>query len=268
MRVRGAGVELATRVDGPRHGPVLVIAHGVGSSARFVREAFAAPAAAAGWRLATYDLRGHGDSTTVTDPADHTLDLHVDDLDAVVRATGGVAVGGVSLGGHVAVAWAVDRGRARAVVTCIPAWSGRAVPGTGPHAAVAAQVRSIGVAGMLASFETDTTMEPWLRHVLLRDWAAHDPDSLAAALIALDGALAPTEAELRRLRCPLGVVGWPDDPGHPLETARDWAHWAPRATLRTLGLGDLAGAPEALGTAAVGCLEELGCVVDPRSRGA
>lgn len=257
MTVRGAGVDLALHVpDGD--GPVALVAHGVGSTSRFVRDAFAVPFARAGWRLATYDLRGHGGSTPLADPADHALDRHLDDLDAVVAATGASVVGGVSLGGHVATSWSADRRLARATVACLPAWTGRAVPGHGPHAAVAAEVASVGVAGMLARFETDGEMEPWLRRVLLRDWRAHDPDSLAAALTALDGALAPTEAELRSLPSPLALVAWPDDPGHPLATAEEWAGWAPRAALETIALPDLATTSEPMGEAAVRALEGLG----------
>ncbi len=146
-------------------------------------------------------------------------------------------IGGVSLGGQAAVGAAAAQVPCDAVLACLPAWSGRAVPGEGPHAAVAAEVASVGVAGMLARFRADTTMVPWLREVLLRDWAAHDPASLAAALTALDGGQAPTGTELADLPVPLAVVGWPDDPGHPLAGRRglgchrpagDAAHHHPR----------------------------------------
>lgn len=260
LTLAGDGVELAVRCDGPDDAPALVVAHGVASTSRFARDAFLAPALRAGFRLVTYDLRGHGGSSRLPDPADHALDRHVRDLDAVVRAVAGEAptVAGISLGGHVAVAWAGARGPvARAVVACLPAWTGRAVPGQGPHAAIAAEVRRVGIDGMLRAFRTDTGMEPWLRTVLLRDWPVHDPDSLAAALVSLDGGLAPTEADLRALAMPLGVVAWPGDAGHPLEVARDWATWAPRRSLVELHLADLSRSAEPLGDAALAALREL-----------
>lgn len=259
--VRGDGVELAVHLDGPDDAPAFVVAHGVGSSAAFVREAFAGAVVAAGWRLVAYDLRGHGASTPVRDPAGHALDRHLADLDAVVAATRAEVVGGVSLGGHVTVSWAADRGpAARAVVACLPAWTGRAVPGEGPHAAVAAEVAAGGTAEMLARIAADPAMVPWLREVLVRDWRRHDPDSLAAALTALDGALAPTEQELRRLPAPLGVVAWPDDPGHPVTTARAWAGWAPRAAYEEIRLADLAPSRGPLGQAALRALARLDVV--------
>lgn len=243
-------------------GPAVVVAHGVGSSSRFVVDAFGRPLADAGWRLVAYDLRGHGRSTPVTDPAAHRLDAHVADLHRVATEVGAEAVGGVSLGGHAAVALAGERPGYRAVLACLPAWTGRAVPGEGPHAAVAAAVRHRGVAELIEGFPDDPALPGWLRTVLIRDWSACDPDSLAAALVALDGGLAPTEAALRSLPVPLAVVAWPDDPGHPLEVAEAWAGWAPRATLETLTLGALEGDLEAFGRAAVRALQR---VVSPGS---
>lgn len=263
LTVRGDGVDLAVTVAGPDTAPVLVVGHGVASTSRFAREAFGDAAERAGLRLVTYDLRGHGGSTPVVDPVGHALDRHVADLEAVVSAVAGdapVTAAGVSLGGHVAVAWAAAAGplRARAVVACLPAWTGRAVLGEGAHAAVAAEVARSGVEGMVASFREDRTMEPWLRDVLLRDWPVHDPASLTAALTALDGGLAPTEAELRTLAVPLGLVAWPDDAGHPLAVAEEWRDLAPRAALEEIRLGDLAASPAPLGAAALRALATLG----------
>lgn len=263
VRVRRDDVDLAVTVQGASDAPVLVVGHGVASTSRFAQEAFAAPATAAGFRLVTYDLRGHGDSSPVPVAADHALDRHVADLDAVVAVIGDgrpVTVAGISLGGHVAVAWAAAAGprRARAAVACLPAWTGRAVPGEGAHAAVAAEVARAGVDGMVAAFREDRTMEPWLRDVLLRDWPVHDPDSLTAALTALDGGLAPTETELRSLAVPLGLVAWPDDAGHPIAVAREWRDLAPLAVLEEIALPDLARSPEPLGAAAIRALAALG----------
>lgn len=249
----GDGVGLAVTELGDAAAPAWVVAHGVGSHSRFVRDAFGPALVEAGWRLVSYDLRGHGDSDPVRRASRHGLDHHVADLAAVVAATAARRVGGVSLGGHVAVTFATCA-PVEGVVACLPAWTGRAVPGEGPHAAVAEDVRRIGVAGLIDRFREDVDMEPWLRAVLRRDWPAHDPASLQAALVALDGACAPTELELRSLAVPLGLVAWPDDPGHPLQVAQDWAAWAPHARLVTISLADLDPDPAALGRAACAAL--------------
>ena len=250
-RVRGAGVTLAVHDDGDPSLPPLVVAHGVGSSSRFVREAFAAPVAAAGFRVVTYDLRGHGASTPVTDPAEASLAHHVSDLAAVADAVGAEVVGGVSLGGHAAVGLAVAGRPLRGVVACLPAWTGRAVPGEGPHAAVAARARTTSVEDMLATMAADAGTPRWLASLLARDWRTHDDASLRTALVALDGAAAPYAADLRALSAPLGVVAWPHDPGHPIAVARDWDRWAPRSRLVETRLAAVGERPERLGTAAV-----------------
>lgn len=255
--VGSEGVRLAVVEVGAPDAPPIVVAHGVGSSARFVVDAFAAPVLAAGWRLVTYDLRGHGGSTPVRDPAGHGFARQVEDLHAVVEAVEARLVGGVSLGGHAAVGYAARGGHVEGVVACLPAWTGRAVPGEGPHAAVAAEVAAVGVGALVDRFRTDTVMQPWLRRVLIRDWSVQDPESLGAALTALDGALAPTDAELAALPVPLGVVGWPGDPGHPLDVARAWAERAPRGRLVETTLAAMEGDRTALGRAAVRALGEV-----------
>lgn len=254
-RVSGSrGVSLAVSEVGEPDARGLVVAHGVGSSARFVLETLGGPVVAAGLRLVAYDLRGHGGSTPVRDPAGHAFERHLEDLHAVVVACGARFVGGVSLGGHVAVGYAARGGDVDGVVACLPAWTGRAVPGEGPHAAVAAEVEAVGIGALLERFAADDVMVPWLRRVLIRDWSVHDRESLRAALIALDGALAPTDAELGALGMPLGVVGWPDDPGHPLDVARHWAERAPQGRLVQTTLEAMEDDPTALGLAAVHAL--------------
>lgn len=252
------GDRIPLTATGPEDAPAWVVAHGVGSSPRFVGEAFSEAVVGSGHRLVTYDLRGHGARRPVTDPSRHTVDAHVADLAAVVGRVRPVVVGGVSLGGHVAAFLAAAAPEVvPTALACLPAWTGRQPPGVGPHAAVAAAVAADGIDGLLASFREDRAMRPWLREVLLRDWPTHDAASLAAALRALDGGLAPSERDLRSLTSPLAVVAWPDDPGHPIEVGRAWAEWAPRAVLGTLTLGALDDDVGALGRTAVATVARL-----------
>lgn len=251
-------VDLHLTASGPADAPSVLLLHGVGSSSRFLEEAFGAPVREAGWRLLAADLRGHGRSTPLFDPAEHGFDQHVDDVAAMVRVLRPDVVGGVSLGGHAAVGAVAAGAPCRAALACLPAWSGRAVPGEGPHAVVAEEVAEVGVTGMLARFDADGDMVPWLREVLLRDWASHDPASLTAALVSLDGGQAPTSDEVASLPVPLAVVGWPDDPGHPLVIAQDWAATASRGTLATTTLDAVEVDRTAMGRAAVDALVRLG----------
>jgi pimeloyl-ACP methyl ester carboxylesterase len=253
-RVATGQLELAVVEVGPAEAPGVVVAHGVGSSARFVVEAFAAPVLAAGGRLVAYDLRGHGASSGTPDPADQRLDDHVADLAALVAGLPAppVVLGGISLGGHAAVRAAVRGVATSAVLACLPAWTGASVPGAGPHAAVAAEVRRIGIGRVIARLRADGALPAWLRETLVTDYSRHDPASLTAALLALDGGQAPSEDELRDLGAtPLAVVGWPDDPGHPLAVAARWSSLAPRGGLGRLEITDLGVSRARLGEVAM-----------------
>src|SRR3954449_9579000 len=82
-----AGNTLAYEVSG--QGPLVVLAHGIGDSRHSYR--FLAPAlAAAGYRVASVDIRGCGDSSLGWDGYSRT-DI-AGDLIAVVRHLGGPAV--------------------------------------------------------------------------------------------------------------------------------------------------------------------------------
>lgn len=249
--VGAGGTRLATWVHGPHDAPTVVLQHGVGSSCGFLAEAVVPPLLELGWQVVAAPVRGHAGADAVRDRSEHALAGLAADVGALVAATGAVACGGVSIGGHAAVA-AVARGLAppgTRVVAALPSWTGWSVAGTGPHAAVAAEVRAVGVEGMRRRLGVATGLHPWLGRVLQRDLALHDEASLAAALLALDGGEAPGLDDLARLPPGCGVVGWDGDPGHPLAVAASWAETMPSATLATLGIGDPDADPVALGRA-------------------
>jgi len=252
------GVDLHVTEVGDPDRPAVLLLHGVGSSSRFLTEAFGAPLQDRGWRLLGADLRGHGRSTALADPEAHAHARHVDDVRALVDDLGPVVIGGVSLGAHAAVGAAANGVPCRAVLACLPAWNGRSVRGRGPHAAIAAEVASIGIGGILERLRRQDGMAPWLRDVLLRDWPTHDPASLAAALTALDGGMAPTADQVGGLEIPLALVAWPDDPGHPIAVARQWEAAAPTGHLEQITIADLEPTRAAMGRAAVAALDALG----------
>lgn len=257
-------MRLAVHDHDPHGPPAAVIAHGVGSSPRFVRDAFEAPLRAAGHRLVTYDLRGHGRSDPLPDPADHRLAEQAADLGAVAEAFDAHIVGGVSLGGHAAAAWAATRGPDLAgVLVCLPGWLGPVPPGDGPHAAIAAEVRSSGVAGVLERVVGDPDVPRWLRDLLERDWSRCDPASLGAALVSLDGVGGPTAEQLAGLVVPVGVCTWPDDPGHPSVVAEAWVEALPRAALAATSMEAVGDDPSVLGATALGALAGAGAPSAP-----
>jgi pimeloyl-ACP methyl ester carboxylesterase len=257
------GGTLAVAEIGSPSAPAWVMAHGIGSSARFVAAAFAPAVQAAGRRLVVYDLRGHGASLAARDPAAHHLDVHGADLAAVVADAGPLELlGGVSLGAHAAVRALRHGVRPRRLLACLPAWLGTASRGHGPHAAIAARLAAVGISGIVADLRREPALAGWLRRTLVTDYSRHDERSLAAALTSLDGGDAPTEAELAAIDVPLAVVGWPDDPGHPLEVARRWVALAPSAGLVTVTIDELEAGVERLGERAVAAVAAVAAVTD------
>ncbi len=209
----------------------------------FVRAAFAGPLAALGIVLTAPAVRaGPGVVAGYRAALDAALDATPD----------GLLVGGISLGAHVAAAWAAERPDARlgGLLLALPAWTG--TPGGAPAAlaarVTAALVRAEGVAGALEAARAGSP--PWLATELGRAWSRHG-DGLAAALEAAAATPAPDEAALRSLTPAAGIAALVDDPVHPLAEARRWRGLLPRADLVTSTLAVFGSDPAVLGRAAV-----------------
>ncbi|MGE5695773.1 MAG: serine aminopeptidase domain-containing protein [Candidatus Sericytochromatia bacterium] len=167
-----------------------------------------------------------------------------------------IAVGGVSIGAAVAVAWALAHpDRAVAVLAALPAWTGSP---DGAAAALAARHSALALRrdGLAATTSQMRASSPqWLADELARSWVGQWP-ALPDAMEEAAGYVAPTRSELKRLAVPMGVVGAADDPVHPLEVAAEWATAAPRAALRTVTLDEIGTDPSALGAACVAALND------------
>ena len=98
-----AGSRLHDWLAGPADGPLIVLSHGASMDHRMFDEQLG-PLVDAGYRVLTWDIRGHGRSQPIgrvpIDVADMTGDLLavLDHLDI----TGPICVGGQSLGGYIA----------------------------------------------------------------------------------------------------------------------------------------------------------------------
>lgn len=102
-RVPVAGASVHAWTSGPADGPLVVLTHGATMDHRMFAPQVG-PLVEAGYRVLTWDLRGHGRSRPLGD-APVTVPLLVEDLLAVLDhldVEGPVVVGGQSLGGYVA----------------------------------------------------------------------------------------------------------------------------------------------------------------------
>ena len=105
MKARLSGIELDYEVTGT--GPVLLLSHGYGATRHMWDEQHRALADR--WRVASWDMRGHGQTESLADPQQYSAALTVADMRALLAHVGAerAIIGGLSLGGYVSVAFAL-----------------------------------------------------------------------------------------------------------------------------------------------------------------
>ena len=222
---------------------VTVLLPGTGSDDDYLRRVFAAPLQQAGAVVVAVPPR-----------ADDLIHSYLTALDEASQAAP-IAVGGVSIGAAVATRWALENPtRVVAILAVLPPWTG--APDAAPAALsardTAARLRRDGLDATVAAMRASSP--PWLADELARSWPRQWP-SLPDAMEEAAGYLGPTTADLSRLATPMGVVGASDDPIHPIEVAREWVSWAPRAAMRTVTLEQFGPSPAALGAAGLAALQ-------------
>src|SRR3954447_2791470 len=124
FEVDSGGVTIAGETIG--EGPDVVLMHGLTATRRYtVMGSKALPRA--GYRVTTFDARGHGESSPARDRRAYEYRDMVEDLGAVLDHLGAdrAAVGGASMGGHTAMGYALAfPDRLSALVQITPAYDG------------------------------------------------------------------------------------------------------------------------------------------------
>ncbi|GAA2683659.1 MULTISPECIES: alpha/beta fold hydrolase [Actinosynnema] len=210
-------------------GPLVVLAHGMGDSRAAYR--FTAPRlAAAGYRVAAVDLRGHGESSTGW--PEHTRTAIAADLVALIEHLGGpaVLVGHSISGGAATIAAATAPELVTALVELTPFTRAQSFsPGDLRHPAYRRGM--LALLGMAAFGSTRS----WLRYLEIAypgprpaDFAARqeeiaamlgEPGRMKALRAMGQGTPADAGAQLANVRCPVLVIQGELDP--------DWV--SPRA---------------------------------------
>ncbi|ATE55667.1 alpha/beta fold hydrolase [Actinosynnema pretiosum] len=228
-------------------GPLVVLAHGMGDSRAAYR--FVAPLlVAAGHRVATVDLRGHGESSTGW--PEHTRTAIAGDLVALIRHLGGpaVLVGHSISGGAATIAAATAPELVTALVELTPFTRAQEFS-LRDLAHPAYRKGVLALLGMAAFGSTGS----WLRYLELAhpgprpaDWDARqaeiaamlrEPGRMKALRAMGQGSPADAGAQLANVTCPVLVVQGELDP--------DWV--SPRAE----GEAVVADLPAGLGRLAV-----------------
>jgi pimeloyl-ACP methyl ester carboxylesterase len=242
LQVESDGVRLAGEEVG--EGSPIVLLHGLTATRRYVLHG-SVTLARRGYRLVSYDARGHGESSPAPGEEGYGYPELTRDLAAVLadRSRGERPVlCGHSMGCHTAVAYTLDNAdRVAALVLAGPVTLG--IPATDEVLAawdrLADGLERGGVEGFMKAYEGDLHVDPSWRETALRITRERmerhrHPEAVARALREVPRSL-PFEglAELETLNVPSLVVASYDeaDPGHPYAMAEAWAEALPDARL-------------------------------------
>jgi pimeloyl-ACP methyl ester carboxylesterase len=222
------GYEIPFVVEGPDDGPGLVFAHGLMGTGAMQRMQLA-PLVDAGWKVVTFDQRGHGDAAPVTGAAGYDPVAMGADLWAVADAAGldRCWIGGGSMGAATSFRAArLQPKRVEGLIQAVPALRDAAHPMVFVFDAIAGVLHDEGVEGLItalrklaASVGRDESDE-----VFLEELRSHDPESLELALRNVPRWIFDdVPSAFAQLGFRVVVIGWDNDPIHPLQTAKDIA---------------------------------------------
>jgi pimeloyl-ACP methyl ester carboxylesterase len=223
-------------------GPVIVLAHGLTATRRYVVHG-SRVLPRRGVATVSYDARGHGESDPAAAGDGYAYDELAADLGAIVDELAGgrrCVVAGHSMGAHTLAAFALAvPDRVAGLVPIGPTFRGAAASEEtrAYWDRLAEGLERGGVEGFVAAYDRD--LNPRWRDTLLRitrdRLALHrHPDAVARALREVPRSTPFDDlAELEFLDLPALVVASHDeaDPGHPYGIAAEWAERMPRASL-------------------------------------
>jgi pimeloyl-ACP methyl ester carboxylesterase len=238
-RELAGGETLTLRGDCLGSGPPVLLLHGLSATRRNVVQG-SRSLAKAGYRLISYDARGHGESSPA--PSYDYADL-VADLEAVLDHLGleRTALVGSSMGAATAMAFALEHPRhVPALVQITPAYTGyaRTANVDGDTWELLARALDDGLDTFVQVAQPDDIPERWreiARKATRQRMERHaDLTAVAQALRELPGSIAWKGLEpLSRLDIPVLVVGSRDDADqlHPLGVAEEYCRKLPNAEL-------------------------------------
>ena len=238
------------RGEAEGEGPPVVLCHGITATRRYVLHGSRA-LARAGYRVVTYDARGHGESEAGPVGEGYGYPQLVDDLERVIAdqvGTGRFLLGGHSMGAHTAVGYALRHPERLAGLAVIgPTFLGEIKPESLEYwDGLAGALETGGIDGFVAYIGERQGIDPRWRDSVLRFTRERmerqgNFEALAEALRQVPRSR-PFESlnELAGIDVPALVVASNDDadPGHPYAAATAYAEALPRAELISEGEGE------------------------------
>lgn len=224
-------------------GDPIVLCHGITATRRYVLHGSRA-LARAGFRLISYDARGHGTSDPAPPGDGYGYPRLLGDLERVIAEHGGggrVVLAGHSMGAHTALAYGLAHPeRLSALILIGPVYDGQITPQSLQYwDGLAEALEQGGIDGFLDYIDRNQTIDPAWRDSVLRftreRMSAHRHlEAVVAALREVPGSRPfGTLAELGHLQVPTLLVASGDaaDPGHPRAVAELYARSIPGAHL-------------------------------------
>jgi len=238
------------RGEAEGEGTAVVLCHGITATRRYVLHGSRA-LARAGYRVVTYDARGHGASGAAPGEEGYGYPQLINDLERVVTAQAGqerFLLGGHSMGAHTAVGYALRHPEQVAGLVVIgPTFLGEVKPESLDYwDGLAVALEADGVDGFVTYIGDRQGIDGRWRDSVLRFTRERmlrqgDLGALAEALRQVPRSR-PFDSleELSDLDIPTLVVASHDDadPGHPYAAAAAYAEALPRARLVSEGEGE------------------------------
>lgn len=239
LTIGGAGPVL--RGESAGEGPPVLLCHGVTATRRYVLQG-SRSLERAGYRVISYDARGHGESDPAPAGEDYGYPRLVDDLERVADEALGERrffLAGHSMGAHTVVGYAMRHPeRLAGLVVIGPVYRGEASEASIAYwDGLAAALTSGGVDAFVDYIDREQGIDPAWREPVLkftrqRLQQHRHPEAVAAALRDVARSAPFGElAELGAIEVPTLVVASHDaaDPGHPYETALAYAAALPNS---------------------------------------
>jgi 3-oxoadipate enol-lactonase len=240
--VQSDGVTLAVEDTGGGGTP-LVLLHGLTATRRYVLHG-SRLLPKAGYRVITYDARGHGDSSPAPHPGAYEYPDLVGDLRAVLDALGleRAVMGGVSMGAATTALLALeDPEQVSALIQITPAYRGEDRDLTTHKKdwdALADGLERDGVDGFMRAYgdpPVDSRFKGIVERAVRQRIERHrHPEAAADALRVVSRSLPFRDIrELERIEVPTLIVASRDDadPEHPYAVALEYAEHIPHSEL-------------------------------------
>ena len=223
------GIEIHYEVSGA--GPTLVWLHGLMGSiarARTMGEGMER-LADRGFRVVTYDARGHGESGYSEDESHYTWEAHARDMAALIDHLGieRASVGGGSMGAGVSLTFALAHPERveKLVLVALPGFDGEIEVARQLFGGFATLIATVGleqateIAMQLPQLQELKERAPG-EYEATRQWfLALDPKATVVAIRGLLNGPPLPAARLGEVRAASLVIGHPDDPVHPASSA-------------------------------------------------